>query len=468
MSDSETQLLIDSSTQTIMAKSRALCLVGFDNSDLPGAQRLLQANGHRIVRTFSAAQSVVAGPHANSSVARTAQERGIELLPWDTFQKNLRRSVNNAASPADTLEVPLASVPPLPLVERTAKGYRVLDLHLEVSDSIQADPRLVPQASRFDLMCYDQPFADTLRAVCLGVAHNMPVALEGETSASKTTAVLWLAHLLGHSVMRLNLNGQTDAGELVGRYVPGGEGQGGWSFQEGSLPLALRHGWWLLLDEMNLAEPQILERLNSVLEPPPTLVVTEGDGTVFGPGGDVTVAEGFRIFATLNPAEYSGRSILSPAFRDRWSVWHHAEGPAEGDYHAMLRLLAFGQQPVVRCRDEAYQADAVVPQMPELQSLPDANSVLKRLALFHTSVSKAANGTDGSPGLGRNRRERYTFTRRILLNALRHTSACLKQNPDAPALDVLRESLRVFYISRLSATADRRAVQNLLKVCNLS
>ena len=59
------------------------------------------------------------------------------------------------------------------------------------------------------------------RAVALGVGHGLPVALEGDTAASKTTAILWLAHLLNQPVVRLNLHGQTDTGELVGRYVPG-------------------------------------------------------------------------------------------------------------------------------------------------------------------------------------------------------------------------------------------------------
>jgi midasin (ATPase involved in ribosome maturation) len=66
----------------------------------------------------------------------------------------------------------------------------------------------------------DRPFLETLRAVALGVLYGMPVALEGDTAASKTSAVLYLAHLLGQPVVRLNLNGHTDASELVGRYVP--------------------------------------------------------------------------------------------------------------------------------------------------------------------------------------------------------------------------------------------------------
>ena len=42
-----------------------------------------------------------------------------------------------------------------------------------------------------------------------------------------------------------------------------------WRWQDGLVVQAMKHGWWVLLDEVNLAEPQILERLNSVLERDP-------------------------------------------------------------------------------------------------------------------------------------------------------------------------------------------------------
>lgn len=45
-----------------------------------------------------------------------------------------------------------------------------------------------------------------------------------------------------------------------------------WVFQAGYSPRALRQGWWVILDEINLAEPQVLERLNPVLEQPSSLV----------------------------------------------------------------------------------------------------------------------------------------------------------------------------------------------------
>ena len=48
---------------------------------------------------------------------------------------------------------------------------------------------------------------------------------------------------------------------------------------------------------------QVIERLNPVLETPSTLLMSEGDHTRWGPGG-LPVHPEFRLFATLNPAEY--------------------------------------------------------------------------------------------------------------------------------------------------------------------
>ena len=238
-----------------------------------------------------------------------------------------------------------------------------------------------------------------------------------------------IAHLIGQPVVRLNLHGQSDTGELIGRYVPGGAcnsgnhrqavtaaysdgyGQGGngsetttswnkcsplavqekistpsWVFQEGYIPKAMRHGWWVLLDEVNLAEPQVLERLNPVIELPPSLVLSEGDGKVFGRGGTVAVAPEFHLFATMNPADYAGRSVLSPAFRDRWLVWHQAESPGEFGFAAMLRCLVFGEQPEVVFRGRHYQSPHTQPLYPALALVPGIREVLPRLALFHASL----------------------------------------------------------------------------------
>ncbi|MEX1166331.1 MAG: AAA family ATPase, partial [Hydrogenophaga sp.] len=321
--------------------------------------------------------------------------------------------------------------------------------------------KYIPQAGRFAGLCFDQAFVETLHAVLTGVSHAMPVALEGETAASKTTAVLYLAHVLGQPVVRLNLNGQTDPGELVGRYIPSDQG---WGFHEGSLPQAMRHGYWLLLDEMNLAEPQVLERLNCALENPPTLVLSEGTGTVFGPGGEVGVSENFRLLATLNPAEYSGRSVLSPAFRNRWLIWHQARAADEASIVATLRTLVLGEQPVVHWHGRSFRADATAPLFPQLAAMPDLDAVLTRFAMFHSTVAKAAHTPGKTPGLARQSRERHTFTRRNLIATLQLCAV----NGQSDPRQSLSQAITQIYIDRYPDAADRKAIQAHLRAADLT
>ena len=246
----------------------------------------------------------------------------------------------------------------------------------------------VPDLESFDHFCIDSVTAETLEHLAASVLLEEPCLLEGETSTSKTSSVLYLAALLRQPVVRLNLNGQTDTGELIGRYVPRDEvveewsgpfeppasglaeangatvGEqaavrtGPWRWQDGLVVQALRQGWWVLLDEVNLAEPQILERLNSVLEAEPSLVLTEHDNSALGRGGDAVHPQ-FRIFATMNPAEYAGRSVLSPAYRDRWRGYRFVPRPGEQEYLAMLRMLLRGEQPEASVSGNRYQGGSV-------------------------------------------------------------------------------------------------------------
>jgi hypothetical protein len=303
------------SPASLLAKcAHTICLRGFSPAEQQSVSAILGSRGHRVVRSLGVAQFVVTGPDIEASLLSGIRSRGIQLASWEAVREELSLATESASTPDPA--VPISRQPVLPMFGSEDGKQRFLDLWLpSCAQTTPEDLKLVPAASRFAGLCFDQPFVETLHAVITGTTHAMPVALEGETAASKTTAILYLAHRLGQAVVRLNLNGQTDAGELVGRYVPA---EGGWAFHEGVLPVAMRRGHWLLLDEMNLAEPQVLERLNSALESPATLVLSEGPGTVFSRGGDVEPAADFRLLATLNPAEYSGRSLLSPAFRNRW------------------------------------------------------------------------------------------------------------------------------------------------------
>lgn len=344
----------------------------------------------------------------------------------------------------------------------------------------------VPDTAGFAHFCIDGRTAETLAHVAAAAALREPCLLEGETSTSKTSSILYLAALLNQPVVRINLNGQTDTGELVGRYVPyavddsittqspavATAGQAPhqpsqWKWQDGPVVLALKRGWWVLLDEVNLAEPQILERLNSVLERDPMLVLTEHDHSAFGPGGR-PVHPDFRIFATMNPAEYSGRSVLSPAYRDRWRAHRIIARPGEVEYRAMLEFLVFGRQPDVTVLGRTYPGGRRPAPLAALAAWPNIATLIPALANFHSALENASGqGEADTARLGARRKERYVFTRRGLLSVIEYLASPFGLGGGAPTRRALREALLRYYLGRVSSPADQRLIVQLLDAAGL-
>jgi MoxR-like ATPase len=352
--------------------------------------------------------------------------------------------------------------------------------------------------------------------VAESVALREPCLLEGETSVSKTSIIQFLAMLLGQPLVRLNLNGQTDTGELVGRFLPhdvtsdlpvdprelqaqahllepesqmilqraSSEGREltqvevqqimanermtahPWRWQDGLVVEAMREGWWIVLDELNLAEPQILERLNPVLEREPMLVLTEHDNSVIGRGG-TPVHPDFRIFATMNPAEYAGRSPLSPAYRDRWRGYRFVDPPTEGDYHAMLAFLVDGQQPDVLLRGRKFTGTPQAPAFGQLAEIPGIDGFLLALARFHSALESAVRNPEEhrQAHLGVRRQERYIFTRRGLLAVMDCLAGALgtATSPE----EAMRVALLRYYLGRVATPSDRATVARLMDAAGI-
>ena len=90
------------------------------------------------------------------------------------------------------------------------------------------------------------------------------------------------------------------------------------SFIEGALVKALRHGSWLLLDEINLAPPEVLETLSGILDS------SSGGGITLVEKGSTRVLPhpGFRLIAAMNPATDSGKRNLPPSLRNKFTeLW---------------------------------------------------------------------------------------------------------------------------------------------------
>ncbi|GFS38685.1 midasin [Nephila pilipes] len=150
-------------------------------------------------------------------------------------------------------------------------------------------------------------------------AGQFPVLLQGETSSGKTSLIQYLAKFTGNVCLRVNNHEHTDIQEYIGTY--GADESGNLVFREGILVEAMRKGYWIILDELNLAPTEVMEALNRVLDDNRELFISETQITV-------KAKPGFMVFATQNPpGQYGGRKILSRAFRNRFIELHFNEIP---------------------------------------------------------------------------------------------------------------------------------------------
>jgi midasin len=103
------------------------------------------------------------------------------------------------------------------------------------------------------------------------------------------------------------------------------------AFVEGALVTALKEGGWILLDEINLAPAETLERLNGVLESAKGSVVLSERGDA----EPVVRHPRFRAFGAMNPATDVGKRDLPASLKHRFTEVFVGECEGRED----LRLL---------------------------------------------------------------------------------------------------------------------------------
>ncbi|CAK5270478.1 unnamed protein product [Mycena citricolor] len=240
-----------------------------------------------------------------------------------------------------------------------------------------------------------------------------PILLEGSPGVGKTSLITALATLTGHKLCRINLSDQTDLIDLFGSDLPV---DGGFAWKDGEFLRALKEGWWVLLDEMNLAPQAVLEGLNAVLD---------HRGSVYIPelGRTFEKHPSFRIFGAQNPlSQGGGRKGLPKSFVNRFTKVYVEELSA-----ADLLLVCQGLFPAL------------------------GGSVLEKMIRFNTALNeevsvKRSFGRAGSP---------WEFNLRDVLRWATLVSASIQGRP--------QDLLRNVYLDRFRDVEDRRKAAALFE-----
>ena len=169
----------------------------------------------------------------------------------------------------------------------------------------------VPQAT-------DYKFRPEVTADFLGwwSFGGLSCLISGPTGSGKSSLVNEVAARSNQPVFPVTGHNRLELIDLIGQYVP--NGGGGFTFEYGPLPQAMKSGGVFLFDEIDLVDPSTLVGLNTILDGRPL--------TLSANGGEVIHPEsGFRFIATANTVGdgqgeangYSGTLKMSKAFMNR-------------------------------------------------------------------------------------------------------------------------------------------------------
>ncbi|CAF4810853.1 unnamed protein product, partial [Rotaria sp. Silwood1] len=128
---------------------------------------------------------------------------------------------------------------------------------------------------------------------------RVPLLLEGPPGIGKTAIIDQVCKLRDEKLERINMSANTTVEQLFGSIVAKSDGQQRtFVWQDGAVTRALRKKHSILFDEINLAPPEVLESVVSLLQrDKKTIVLT---------GNTEPIELNSRIYATMNPANIGG------------------------------------------------------------------------------------------------------------------------------------------------------------------
>ena len=180
--------------------------------------------------------------------------------------------------------------------------------NIEIPKNKSKDKDLIPKDILY--LTEKDTSKDVLYEIALCIYKKTPCLIEGVKGIGKTTAVFYLAQETQNPLLYIQLTGETTPDELLGKWLINDKGT---YWIDGIVTTAIKEGYWLVLDEVNVAMHETLACLQSILDGRKSLCLTDKNNEI------ISVHENFRLFATMNPTdEYVGTKELNSAFVDRF------------------------------------------------------------------------------------------------------------------------------------------------------
>lgn len=163
--------------------------------------------------------------------------------------------------------------------------------------------------TRYGITCAEE-LPDDVRIAYNAVRFGKVSAmfLIGPAGTGKTIYVHIMSHLMGAPLFTMQGDDGVPREELLGKYVPDEDKENSYKFLLSSLITAIKEGYQMLIDEVNMLPSSITCILNQVLDNTPTITLENGEVIEKHPN--------FMLYMTMNPG-YEGTYALNTAFKSR-------------------------------------------------------------------------------------------------------------------------------------------------------
>ncbi|KXH81772.1 AAA family ATPase [Sporosarcina sp. HYO08] len=172
-------------------------------------------------------------------------------------------------------------------------------------DHSTADGQLVQEGG------YVSPDPYLWEDVLVSVVLKKPVLLKGPSGSGKTKLAQTISHYFGQPMHSVNCSVDLDAESLLGfKTIISKDGQTFIEFVEGPVIQAMKKGHILYIDEINMAKPETLPILHSVLDHRRMLTNPFTGEVIFA-------HENFTVISAINEG-YVGTSPMNEALKNRF------------------------------------------------------------------------------------------------------------------------------------------------------